>query len=171
MITSLQNSDSNYMFTAEDMLIMTLWKVNRLPGLELINEVLNKLNKLAGYNSLEDSLGDLRDYLKIALKCKGIKIARASTYLRFRNPKIYQIIDQRVWRQLKKFESQLENDWNNVNPTDYRSVKKIEDQIELYINYLIDLRTMCDYENISFEIADQYYYDIDKKQGNSVENY
>ncbi len=77
----------------------------------------------------------------------------ASTILRFKNPNIYQIIDQRVYRIIygKTYES-------NASKTE----QKIKQKINTYINYLQDLRIVCKKYNIDFYHSDRILYDLDR---------
>ena len=79
---------------------------------------------------------------------KGIQLAMASTILRFKNPSIYQIIDQRVYRFIYG------------KPLKYPNT--IDEQINLYLKYLNDLREKCK-DNIPFEESDRILYSADKK--------
>ena len=69
--------------------------MNRYSLLE--ESTLNILNKIDKNSSVLDKILTI-ELLKELLNTKGIKIAIASTILRFKNPNIYQIIDQRVYR-------------------------------------------------------------------------
>ncbi len=73
---------------------IVLWKVNRYA--EIDNETLSLLNSINKEDTfLNQSL--TKQVLAKLLSTKGIQLAMASTILRFKNPKIYQIIDQRVY--------------------------------------------------------------------------
>lgn len=76
----------------------------------------------------------------------------ASTILRFKNSKIYQIIDQRVFRYISE------------NGEELNGTTKIENQIEIYLNYLVRLRKICLEYKIQFEESDRILYLMDKKQ-------
>ncbi len=104
----LKNSDYNYQieltaklddldsdFDQDIINKIVLWKVNRYAHLDtetikLINQV-KKTDKEINSELSEAILFKL-------LQQKGIRLAMASTILRFKNPSIYQIIDQRVYR-------------------------------------------------------------------------
>ena len=83
------------------------------------------------------------------LNTKGVQLAMASTILRFKNPNIYQIIDQRVFRFI-----------NGYNLPVYFS--SIEKQIELYIDYLQKLKQVCTEKEIEFRLSDRIIYELDK---------
>ena len=72
---------------------IVLWKVNRYAAID--NETLNLINQI----KKEDTQLNVKltSTILLRLLCKeqkGFRLAMASTILRFKNPKIYQIIDQ-----------------------------------------------------------------------------
>ena len=73
----------------------------------------------------------------------------ASTILRFKNPNIYQIIDQRVYRFI--YGKELKYSETNLNL-----------QIIIYIDYLEKLKEVCGKYQIKFEDADRILYKMDK---------
>ena len=87
-------------------------------------------------------------------KQKGVGLPMASTFLRFRNKKVYQIIDQRSYRFLYGEVLVLKSN--------------IENQIKLYLSYLVDLREKCNELNIPFENADRVLYLLDKNLNKGV---
>lgn len=86
----------------------------------------------------------------------------ASTYLRFRNPQVFQIIDQRVYRQVQI--------WKKSKPINLIVPIRIEDQIDLYMQYLQDLRDVCRDKGVDFFSADRVFYIEDKKDKNNTVN-
>lgn len=84
------------------------------------------------------------------LATPGIRLPMASTILRFKNPNIYQIIDQRAYRFLVGID--LKNYFSNI-----------EQQIEYYLEYLTELRIKCEEKKIPFEKADKVLYQLDKE--------
>ena len=126
---------------------IALWKVNRYvlmqeDTLELLNKIKKSDDKLN-----EDLTKQILERL-LEKHQKGIQLAMASTILRFKNPSIYQIIDQRVYRFIYG------------EPLKYPN--NIDDQINLYLKYLNDLREKCK-DNIPFEESDRILYSADKK--------
>jgi len=125
-----------------------LWKVNRYSLLD--ENTLKKLNSIEKYSIILDEKLTV-DLLNDLLNTKWIKIAMASTILRFKNPNIYQIIDQRVYRFIY---------WNIW----YRTIwLKNEEIIEIYIKYLNDLKDICLKYEIDFTDSDRILYALDKK--------
>lgn len=156
----LKNSDYNYQekltgkldiidsdFNQEIINEIVLWKVNRFASIS--EKTLQEINKIQKTDiNLDIEL--TAEILKGLLGSFGIRLAMASTILRFKNPKIYQIIDQRVYRFLKGEELKY-------------SVTNIEKQIELYLDYLKELKRECEKYNIDFEKSDRIIYEMDKK--------
>lgn len=73
----------------------------------------------------------------------------ASTILRFKNPALYQIIDQRVYRILYGYEFKLPHN--------------IENQIDKYLQYLKDLRLASKTYGFAFEDADRILFIADRE--------
>ena len=126
---------------------IVLWKVNRFA--EIDNETLILINSI---NQDSENLNEnlTTQILENLLTTNGIKLAMASTILRFKNPKIYQIIDQRVYRII----------YGETLPKYFSSVEK---QITLYLKYINDLKNVCIEKGINFELSDRIIYEIDKE--------
>ena len=146
LTVKLDNINSD--FTQEIINEIVLWKVNRYSFLD--NKALNLLNQIKK-TDLEINTELTKEILLQLLdkQQKGIRLAMASTILRFKNPVIYQIIDQRVFRFIYGFELKY-------------SETDINRQVSLYLDYLIMLRQICLDKNISFENADRVLYSLDK---------
>ena len=128
---------------------IVLWKVNRYALIE--SETLKLLNRI----KKEDKVLDKELTREILFELlgkghKGIRLAMASTILRFKNPNIYQIMDQRVYRFI--FGKDLKY-----------SLTNIEEQVELYFEYLEKLKEVCEKNKIDFREADIILYMMDKK--------
>lgn len=144
-------------FSYDDIYKMTLWKVQRFPHIK--SEALTALNQLTAIKSLEDKkdVELARNALRLLLECTGVRLPMASTYLRFRNPQVFQIIDRHVWYQLTGEDSYI-----------YEKCKNNEEKISYYFTYLKELRAMCERDGCEFSMADRIYYDKDKKQGHKI---
>jgi len=139
-------------FNQETINEIILWKVNRYA--ELTDESLRLINSIPTTSDKID-INLTKKVLMSLINEHGIQLPMATTILRFRNPKIYQIIDQRVYRFLysgKTLQIPLYNSEVNKNT-----------QIDLYLEYLIELRNESFRLNIPFEKADRIFYLLDKK--------
>lgn len=126
---------------------IVLWKVNRYTELEI--DTLLLLNTIRKDDEiLNTSL--TKQILEQLLITKGIQLPMASTILRFKNPKLYQIIDQRVFRFI----------YGENMPKYFGS---IESQIVLYLEYLEKLKNICEEKQINFELSDRIIYELDKE--------
>jgi len=130
---------------------IVLWKVNRYA--EMPNETLSLINSISNVVSTID-IELTQKVLRNLLCVSGVQLPMASTILRFKNPSLYQIIDQRVYRILTGEELKLKS---------YKSASNIDLQIELYLNYLTLLRVEAQRLNIPFNIADRVLYNVDKR--------
>lgn len=134
---------------------IVLWKVNRYAALSLETlALLNQVTKSSVFN-----LELTREILAQLLKEKGIQLPMASTILRFKHPKIYQIIDQRVFRFIYGKELELSTT---------KSEKNIQQTIEIYLRYLSDLRELASKHHFPFEQADRILYTIDKDRNKHI---
>tara|TARA_B110000208_G_scaffold8792_1_gene11319 strand:- start:95 stop:358 length:264 start_codon:yes stop_codon:yes gene_type:complete len=64
-------------------------------------ELINSVNK----DETKIDIDNTKQILKGLLKTNGVQLGMASTILRYRNPNIYQIIDQRIYRVI--YENQI----------------------------------------------------------------
>lgn len=127
---------------------IVLWKINRYAGLD--QETFNLLNNLPERFDPERT----REILRLLINTPGIQLPMASTILRFKNPKAYQIIDQRAYRVLYGTELKISNN---------RTKNNIEYQIDLYFKYLVRLKEVTLKLGIPIEKADRILYLEDKE--------
>lgn len=141
---------------------IVLWKVNRYAMLD--NITLNLLNDIDP-NTTKLDIEKTREILKKLIKKKGIHLTMASTILRFRNKNIYQIIDQRVYRIIYKKKT--------LKLKKYPNDKNLNEQIELYLQYLKDLTNVCEKLEIPFYNSDRILFMADKRINKdiSLDNY
>lgn len=140
---------------------IVLWKVNRYADFDV--ELISLINTIDALSKTID-LNKTERILRLLLKTKGVQLPMASTILRFRNPFIYQIIDQRVYRMIyEERELKLNN---------YLSDKNLDYQINLYFQYLRDLKSACSKLNIPFEKSDRVLFTADKRinKGHKLKN-
>ena len=131
---------------------IVLWKVNRYAAFDdALIGLINSIDPTA----TEIDIQKTKKILNLLLRTKGVQLAMASTILRFRNKFIYQIIDQRVYRII------YPNEILKINSS--QSEKSISKQIDLYLNYLKDLRLVCNKLEIPFEQSDRILFMADKR--------
>ena len=141
---------------------IVLWKVNRYAEFdEGIIELINSIDK----NERELNIAKTKEILKGLLKTNGVQLAMASTILRYRNPNVYQIIDQRVYRVI--YPNQV------LDLNTYPSEKNLNFQIDLYIKYLYDLNLICSDLKIPFDKSDRILFMADKRinKNEKLKNY
>ena len=137
---------------------IVLWKVNRYT---LFNSTLiNEINTISSWKVLNKE--KTRKILTSLLKTKGVQLAMASTILRFRNPNIFQIIDQRAYRVITGDPLKL----SQIKETSRGTT--INKQIDVYIEYLEEIREKCKKLDVDFDDADRVLYIIDKNINKSV---
>lgn len=149
-------------FNQEVLNEIVLWKVNRYAKIDDVTiNLINEIDKFATEINFEQT----KLILKAMLKVKGIQLPMASTILRFINKNIYQIIDQRVYRIIYKSKKLK----LKMHPSD----KNLNDQIDLYLEYLRDLRAVCQKLNIPFDKSDRILFMADKRINKdiSLDNY
>lgn len=138
---------------SEDLLKITLWKVARFPHIE--DDLRYQLNSLAYIKDLSNPKEKelTEGVLCKLLKCKGVRLPMASTYLRFRNPHVFQIIDRHMWKQIMLDENGK-----------YKESNEYKKMAHIYFQYLEKLREKCKKDNVDFFYADRVYYLADKKK-------
>lgn len=125
---------------------IVLWKVNRYASFD--SETLEKINRINSKDT-EIDVDFTKNILHNLLNTKGVQLPMASTILRFKNPNIYQIIDQRVYRFI--FGKKI------------KEPNAIIKKIDFYINYLQELQFVCKEFKIDFNQSDRILYVMDKK--------
>lgn len=143
--STLDNFDQNILNE------IVLWKVNRYAYFP--ESLINRLNKIKNTDTIIDEKLT-REILSSLLVLKGVALAMASTVLRFKNKNIYQIIDQRVYRII--YGSELKT-------TKPKKKEEIENQINLYLKYLEDLKKISIKLKIDYSKADRILYMADKR--------
>ncbi|MBQ3642391.1 hypothetical protein II906_10785, partial [bacterium] len=138
---------------------ITLWKLDRYVCMS--DDAIEKLNSVQSLKKLDEEKTII--VLKALLKSKGVRLPMASTYLRFINPQVYQIIDARAYRAAFDYTKQ-----------ETLSNKNEKQLIITYIKYLQKLRDIAQtgYHglDVRFEDLDRFLYDIDKDAGFEVKD-
>lgn len=130
---------------------ITLWKVNRYVHVD--QTLLGHLGAVYEWEALKRD--EAKQILVSLLNTRGVRLAMASTYLRFINPRVFQIIDQRAFRALYGRKLTLPNKIVNN--------QQREGLATTYFKYLDDLRSLCNNLEIQFEQADRILYNFDKR--------
>jgi thermostable 8-oxoguanine DNA glycosylase len=133
---------------------IALWKLNRYP--RLTDDLISRLNKIGNDERHNE---EHKTLLVDLLGCRGVQLPMASTFLRFKNPKLFQIIDQHVYRLLTGNELSL------PLPNSQLNKEKI---CQFYFEYLEDLERKCKELEIPFVKADRILYKADKRINKDV---
>lgn len=145
--------------TEQNLLEIVLWKVNRYPQLapDLMDE-LQKLGELQpGQHRQADAL------LRKLLSSQGIRLPMASTILRFLNPQIFQIIDDRVFRVLMPGQRRYPD-----KPASGGSLLSyLKNSVETYFSYLDAMHEIAS-DKLPFHLADRILYQLDIELGNRI---
>jgi thermostable 8-oxoguanine DNA glycosylase len=133
---------------------IVLWKVNRYVSVP--NDILHALDQLLDLKKGEHRKGE--NILKELLHLRGADLPMASTLLRFRNPKTFQIIDRHAYRAI----------YGKKYPVHAATNK--EKKIEIYFDYLDKLIELCSKKSLEFETIDRLLYIFDKEVNKSLKS-
>lgn len=131
---------------------IVLWKVNRYA--KLSPSALEALNGAA--DTEPRSHRTAKAALVTLLGESGVDLAMASTFLRFRNKKAFQIIDRHAYRAM----------YGKKYPFHPRS--SVNDKIALYHDYLDRLFALADLQKVEFETLDRALYVFDKRDNGKL---
>lgn len=130
---------------------IVLWKVGRYVDVPAVT--LAALNKLKDLKPGEHEKG--AEVLNALLALDGVRLPMASTFLRFSNPRVFQIYDRHMWRAL----------YGELHKT---NLKKPETAVPLYWKFLNELHTQCRELKINFWDADRILFEFDKAENPPV---
>ena len=144
-------------FSRQDLYEIVLWKVNRFP--EVDDALLDELKELSGLENGQHKTSE--GVLKKLLCCKGIALPMASTILRFINPAVFQIIDDRAYRVLLP--------GKKMYPSKPQKITDgfINNSCSIYYNYLDEINKITS-EKLPFSLADRILYQLDIELGNKI---
>jgi thermostable 8-oxoguanine DNA glycosylase len=133
---------------------LVLWKVNRYVLLK--NEILQGINNLKTLVKGQHRQGEtvLRSLLNANVS--GVDLPMASTFLRFRNPKVFQIIDRHAYRAV----------YGQKYPL--YSTSPINRKVSTYFEYLDKLIELCGQKNLEFQTIDRLLYAFDKQKNGKL---
>lgn len=126
---------------------IVLWKVNRYAPLG--QEAIESLNALATLQPNEHRRAEA--VLNRLLRERGVDLPMASTLLRFRNPKVFQIVDRHAYRAVYGHDYPL------------YSQSSVRAKIDLYFKYLDDLIALANSRRVDFQMLDRVLYVFDKQ--------
>ncbi len=127
---------------------ITLWKVKRHTVIP--DETMNELNNVRNWKKRDKR--KVENILILLLNCDGVGLPMASTYLRFRNPTLFQIIDQRVYRVIKGEKLKLPS---KNSPRSHKELCRI------YCEFLDELESLSSRLGIPFQLADRILFNAD----------
>jgi len=126
---------------------IVLWKVNRY--VSFTAEILQKIESVKNINQGQHREGQA--VLEILLKVHGVDLPMTSAFLRFRNPRVFQIIDRHAYRAV----------YGQKYPLNRAS--RINQKISTYFDYLDKLIELCKAKELDFQTIDRLLYKFDKK--------
>lgn len=136
---------------------IVLWKLNRFPNIQ--SDLLDELKGTGTLNAKEHRQAEA--ILQKLLKTPGIALPMASTILRFLNPSVFQIIDDRVYRIIHPGKAKYPTKPQKLNKR-YLSIS-----CDIYFDYLDALHKLAS-PKLPFEEADRILYELDIKLGNKI---
>lgn len=131
---------------------IVLWKVNRYAPLS--PNTLSSLNTLAKFEP--GMHRESESVLKSLLREPGVDLPMASTLLRFKNPKVFQIIDRHAYRALYGEDYPL------------YSASGLDKKIAVYFDYLDQLIALAKSKNVEFKVLDRVLYIFDKQHNGKL---
>jgi len=134
-----------------------LWKTNRYP--EIDGDLINEVKKLSTLINGEHKKS--KETIHKLLKTKGIALPMASTILRFINPNVFQIIDDRAYRVL--FSSAKQYPSKPIKITD----RYLNKSTSIYFEYIDKINSITS-KKLPFHLADRILYQLDIKLGNKI---
>lgn len=136
---------------------IVLWKLNRFPSIQ--DDLLDELKKVGTLKPRQHR--EAKPVLNKMLKSPGIALPMASTILRFLNPSVFQIIDDRVYRVVHPGKAKYPAKPQKVNE------RYLTTSSNIYFEYLDELHKLSS-EKLPFDKADRILYELDIKLGNKI---
>nr|WP_314571907.1 hypothetical protein [uncultured Pseudomonas sp.] len=146
-------------FDQETLLEIVLWKLNRFPRVE--PALLEELKVVADFKPKTHRQAE--ELLRKLLASPGIRLPMASTILRFLNPEVFQIIDDRAYRMLRPNEPLYPSKPANGN----NLAGYLKNSIRIYFEYLDAMHAIVS-DRLPFHLADRILYQLDIKLGNKI---
>lgn len=131
---------------------IVLWKVNRYVALP--NELRDSLHVLRALSTQDHRQAE--PVLLNLLDCRGVDLAMASTFLRFQNAPVFQIIDQHAYRAVFGKRYPL----HSKTPS--------HTKVSVYFNYLDLLCSLATSSGVAFRELDRILYVFDKEHNGAL---
>lgn len=146
-------------FNREILYEIVLWKLSRFPYIG--DEILAEVNTLKGLSF--DEIERSKPVLESLLQANGVRLPMASTILRFRNPAVFQIIDERTYRIVCEGEPSY--------PSKPLKVTKgyLDTSISVYFKYLRKVKALADHCGFDYTQMDRALYQLDIELGNKLD--
>lgn len=149
-------------FTQEILNEIVLWKVSRYAQFD--QSLVADLNTLEAIDPAllndADRCAVVKDVLGRLLDLDWVDLPMASTILRFRNPRMFQIIDRRSYRVLTGKGLRLYSMASRQKDPNKRE-RQIEKRVKLYCKYLAELRQLASTRGLDFKNIDRVLYQFD----------
>jgi hypothetical protein len=131
---------------------IVLWKVNRYATLQ--QDVRRSLYAMRTLSPKEHSKAG--QVLLSLLSCDGVDLAMASTFLRFQNADVFQIIDKHAYRAVFG------------EPYPHYSATPAKTKVSTYFTYLDALHALAASSGAAFRDLDRILYIFDKKRNGTL---
>jgi len=148
-LTPKLDSLSQEAFTQEVINEIALWKTDRYVGLQ--SALLQELDTVKSLRPGEHRKAE--GLISRLVEVDGVQIAMASTFLRFRNKAVFQIIDKRAYRVLYGQPFKL---------------KYNDPGVGTYLAYIEKLIEFCREKSLRCEDADRVLYEFDKRKNHAI---
>lgn len=138
---------------------IVLWKINRYA--EMSPEALAALDAVKTLRRGQHKHTKAEDAFTALLKTKGIDTAMASSILRIRNPKVFQVIDGRAYRTMTG--EKMPKLPKPTSNSDAAIKQNIQDKFEFYMLYMDTISPLAKSKVLKFKDLDRALYVYDKK--------
>jgi hypothetical protein len=136
---------------------IVLWKLSRFPYVDA--ELVQELKGIANLEPKEHQKA--KEILGKLLRSPGVALPMASTILRFLNPRVFQIIDDRAYRVLLPSKAKYPSKPAKITDG------YVNTSIEIYFDYLDEIHRVTS-EKLPFQSADRILYQLDIAMGNTI---
>jgi hypothetical protein len=138
-------------FSKVDVYEILLWKIGRFADLE--DSLMAKVNSLRDISFAK--LGTSKAALAELLRTKGVQLPMASAILRFRNPTVFQVIDERTCRIV--YGDLMSLPLKGAHVSDAYTKRCTE----IYFDYLRRLKKLANQCGYQYETLDRALYQLD----------